>query len=95
MCGDDPAVKSGKPAPDPYLITMERFKSKPEKPSNVLVFEDSVNGVRSALAAGAFAIMVPNTPSMKIPKDLLPKISAVLHSLEYFKPEDFGLPPYN
>ncbi|KAM3723259.1 (DL)-glycerol-3-phosphatase [Dirofilaria immitis] len=51
LSGDDPAVKRGKPAPDPFLVTMERFKQKPEKAENVLVFEDATNGVYAAIAA--------------------------------------------
>ena len=34
ICGSDPEVKHGKPAPDPFLIGAERFPVKPE-PSKV------------------------------------------------------------
>lgn len=59
VTASDPEVKHGKPAPDPYLVTMKRFMETPKNPKNVLVFEDSINGVYSALAAGCSTIMVP------------------------------------
>lgn len=74
---------------------MERFKDKPDKPSNVLVFEDSANGVRSAVAAGMPVVMIPDLTFMKVPEDVRDKISVILNSLEEFKPESFGLPPFN
>jgi len=67
LCGSDPGqlfiylfisfhsfteVTSGKPSPIPYQVIMNRFNRKPASPANVLVFEDSPNGVASALAAG-------------------------------------------
>uniref|UniRef100_A0A915PR18 Uncharacterized protein n=1 Tax=Setaria digitata TaxID=48799 RepID=A0A915PR18_9BILA len=95
LSGDDPDVKRGKPAPDPFLVTMNRFEQKPEKAENVLVFEDAANGVRAAVAAGMRVIMVPDLTYMKVPEDLRDKISAILESLEDFKPESMGLPAYD
>ncbi|VDO34125.1 unnamed protein product [Onchocerca flexuosa] len=95
LSGDDPAVKRGKPAPDPFLVTMDRFKQKPEKAENVLVFEDAANGVCAAIAAGMNVIMVPDLTYMKIPEGLQNKINSVLRSLEDFKPESVGLPAYD
>lgn len=59
VTASDPEVKKGKPAPDPYLVTLKRFSQPPKSFKNVLIFEDSVNGVYSALAAGCTTIMVP------------------------------------
>ena len=48
-------VSRGKPHPEPYLKTIEKLQLKP---SECVVIEDSVNGVRSAKRAGAKCIAV-------------------------------------
>jgi HAD superfamily hydrolase (TIGR01509 family) len=55
LTADD--IRRGKPAPDVYLLAAERLGIAP---SQMLVLEDSGNGCRSAVAAGAFTIAVPN-----------------------------------
>ncbi|MFH4974173.1 hypothetical protein AB6A40_000882 [Gnathostoma spinigerum] len=94
LTGSDPDVKLGKPAPDGYLVTMKRFPSPPKSPANVLVFEDAPNGVLSAVAAGMKVVMVPDFTYASPPKEVEDKITAVLNSLEEFKPESVGLPAY-
>lgn len=49
-------VKQAKPAPDLYLLAAERLEVKP---SYSLVFEDSLTGVKAAVAAGTTCIAVP------------------------------------
>ena len=49
VCGDDPDLKAGKPAPDPFLLGSDRLRVKPEE---CWAFEDSRAGCESALAAG-------------------------------------------
>lgn len=58
VAGDD--VKKGKPDPESYLLAAEKLGVSPEE---CLVLEDSVNGVKSALAAGmnVIAIATPFT----------------------------------
>ena len=46
-------VARGKPHPDPYLRAMRKLGSDPVR---TLVFEDSVSGVMSAVAAGAICL---------------------------------------
>jgi HAD superfamily hydrolase (TIGR01509 family) len=46
-------VKHGKPAPDLFLFTAEKFKASPSK---TLIIEDSTSGVQAAVAAGMTAI---------------------------------------
>ncbi len=53
-------VKNGKPAPDIYLLAAERLGVNPAECIGV---EDSNNGVRSIVAAGMRAIMIPDIVS--------------------------------
>ena len=50
-------IEHSKPAPDIYLAACERLGVKPEEAAAV---EDSFNGIRSAHAAGLYAVMVPD-----------------------------------
>ena len=49
-------VTEGKPAPEIYSTAAERFGVQP---AEMMVLEDSQNGCRAAVAAGAFAVAVP------------------------------------
>ena len=51
ICGDD--TDKNKPNPDPYLAMMTRLAVKP---SNSIIIEDSLHGVRAGLASGAHVI---------------------------------------
>ena len=55
VCGDD--VKNGKPHPEVFLTAAERLGVEPE---NCVAFEDSINGIKSAYAAGMVTVMVPD-----------------------------------
>lgn len=52
-------VKQGKPAPDPYLLGMERMGSLPEE---TIVVENAPLGVKAGRAAGCFVIGVNTGP---------------------------------
>lgn len=62
VCRND--VQRGKPDPQPYQLAMEKLAIAPE---NCLVFEDSDNGIYSAVAAGANCIAVKNDHFSHIP----------------------------
>ena len=53
VTGDD--VKNGKPDPEGFLIAAERFGAEP---SECIVFEDSIHGVRAADAAEMRTILI-------------------------------------
>jgi HAD superfamily hydrolase (TIGR01509 family) len=50
-------VAHGKPDPDVYLATARRLGVPPGR---CLVVEDSINGLRAAVAAGMITVLVPN-----------------------------------
>ncbi len=54
-CGDQ--VARGKPAPDVYLLAAHKLDVAPE---HCLAFEDSLNGMRAAVAAEMRVVMVPD-----------------------------------
>jgi HAD superfamily hydrolase (TIGR01509 family) len=50
-------IRRGKPDPEVYLLAAERLGIPP---AQMMVLEDSGNGCRAAVAAGAYTIAVPN-----------------------------------
>jgi len=75
LCRED--VKKVKPAPDLFLEACRRLGAAP---SEAVVFEDSLNGVMAARAAGIFCVAVPNSVTRNLPLDgadlLLPSLDA-------------------
>ena len=55
---DDTEVKKGKPDPEIYLTTAKKLNINP---SNCIVFEDSLSGVKSALNAGMKVVAITTT----------------------------------
>lgn len=53
--GDE--VKAKKPAPDVFLLALQRLEMSPDA---AIAFEDSVNGLRSAKAAGLRTLVTPS-----------------------------------
>ncbi len=50
-------IRRGKPDPEVYLLAAARLKLAPPQ---MMVLEDSANGCRAAVAAGAITVAVPN-----------------------------------
>jgi HAD superfamily hydrolase (TIGR01509 family) len=55
-------IKNGKPDPEVYLLASRRLELPP---SEMMVLEDSANGCRAAVGAGAFTVAVPNRHTAK------------------------------
>lgn len=89
--GDDPELKHGKPNPDQFLLTASRFTDTPDN-KNILVFEDSSNGVLAAKAAGMGVVLVPDR---RLDKSMYHDPTQFMLSLEDFQPELFDFPPYD
>ena len=63
-CSDD--VARVKPDPELYLLSVSQLRTRPE---NVVVIEDSANGVTAAKGAGVFCVVVPNPMTKDLPID--------------------------
>lgn len=55
-------IREGKPHPEIYLLAAARLGCRPQE---MLVLEDSQNGCRSAVAAGAIVVAVPGGHSLR------------------------------
>ena len=83
VCGND--VKNGKPHPEVFLTAAERLGAKPE---NCLAYEDSINGIKSAYAAGMVTVMVPDyiPPTEEIKPMITFLCGDLAQSIEKIKP---------
>jgi len=76
-------VPSGKPAPDVYLRAAGLLGVPATR---CLIVEDSLNGVRAGIAAGAFVVLVPN-PSVPPAGDARERADLVLERLADLDPD--------
>jgi pseudouridine-5'-monophosphatase len=91
ISGDHPSIKQAKPAPDIFLAAAKMIQVNSE---NCLVFEDSPSGVLAGKNAGMTVVSVPEPFLFKYKPENYKNADLILQSLEEFKPELFGLPPY-
>ena len=80
ICGDE--VKFGKPNPEMFNKTLERFKLKKD---NCIIFEDSIEGIDAAINAGISVIGVTSSNS----SDILNNAGCIKSISNY---EKFNLP---
>jgi beta-phosphoglucomutase family hydrolase len=73
---DASMVKRGKPDPEIYLLTAEKLGVKP---SECIVFEDSIAGIQSALSAGMRVIGVATTHKSE---ELLTYVNEIIMNFE-------------
>lgn len=88
VCGDDPAVIRGKPAPDIFTTAATRLAAEP---TSTLVFEDSPAGLEAGVAAGMRVIAVPD---VNMDKAYYSDASLIIDSLLEFEPAAYGLAQY-
>lgn len=79
--GDDPEIKQGKPAPDIFLLAAKRLNAAPEQ---CLVFEDSLAGIKAAIAAGMSVVAIPDPV---FDKQFFQQAHQVLNSMTEFDPQ--------
>jgi pseudouridine-5'-monophosphatase len=84
-------VEKSKPAPDIFLTAAGQFDGDVPDPGSVLVFEDAPNGVEAGRAAG---MQVCHVPDANLGVDQRGGAHCELASLQQFRPDDWGLPPY-
>lgn len=89
ILGDDPEVKQGKPAPDIFLVAAKKLNTIPEK---CLVFEDSLAGIKGAIAAGMAVVAIPDPI---FDRELFKDANQVINSMWEFNPQDWSLPGKN
>ncbi len=78
----DHDASRAKPRPDLYLETLELLGVDA---SEAIAFEDSVNGIRAAQAAGIFCVAIPNPVTQDFALD---EADLLLGSLAELPPED-------
>lgn len=83
LCAEDVAPGRTKPNPDLYLKALDVLGIHSRQ---AIVFEDSLNGVRAARAAGIFVVAVPNTVTALLGVD---GAHLTLKSLEEFRLADY------
>ncbi|XP_017075537.1 pseudouridine-5'-phosphatase [Drosophila eugracilis] len=93
VCGDDPELRKGrgKPHPDIFLLAASRF-NPPADPKKCLIFEDAPVGLMGGKSAGSQVVFIPPAHVTKQQKT---GATLVLKSMANFKPELFGLPPFD
>ncbi len=85
VCGDDPRVKHGKPAPDIFLAAAEELGAEPR---SCLVVEDSPYGVAAAIAAG---MRVVGLPDARMDRGRFTDATFVVGSYDEMRSLDLGL----
>jgi HAD superfamily hydrolase (TIGR01509 family) len=94
VCGDDPDLERGKPAPDSFLKVSKELGISPDK---CLVIEDAPSGFEAARAAGMHVVYIPSlrTDNTSSGIDSQGITTTVLSSLLEFNPTCYNLTPFS
>ncbi|KAG9291880.1 hypothetical protein G9A89_012165 [Geosiphon pyriformis] len=92
VCGDDPKIMNGKPAPDLFFAGRELLGNP--HTNKCLVFEDAIMGVKAALNAGMHVVWVPDPHNLALHPGQNGATQTLI-SLENFEPILFGLPTFD
>ena len=102
VCGvNDTEVRNNKSGPDIYLVrpissipTVSTHHRNQSKSVYIrVVFEDSIRGISGAITTGMTTVLINNTTVQEL-SGIADKIPLIVDSLENFRPESVGLPPY-
>jgi len=89
----DPEVKHHKPDPEVYVVCKNRFPTAPVSMDSVLIIEDSLSGIKGAVASGAKTVLINNGNRVDF-SSIAHQITVISKCFDDFKPESIGLPPY-
>jgi len=96
VTADTEQVKRGKPHPDIFLYAAETLGIETDEDrARTLVFEDGIPGVEAAVAAGMPVVWVPDEGLLAAVGGEKVQATQRLSSLDLFKPEAWGLPPFD
>ncbi|XP_054167455.1 pseudouridine-5'-phosphatase-like [Oppia nitens] len=90
---DDPEVKAIKPDPQVYSVCMNRFVNRPESEANVLIIEDSLQGIRGAVETGMKTLLVNDRKYSNF-DSIADRITVIVNCFDNFDPQSLGLPAY-
>ncbi|TFK70595.1 HAD-like protein [Pluteus cervinus] len=101
-------VIRGKPEPDVFLVAARELlgrdvgepqgevnEKQTEERAKGLVFEDSLPGMQAGRRAGMHVVWVPDSSLLDVEYNGEERADQLLKSLEEFRPEEWGLPPYS
>jgi pseudouridine 5'-phosphatase len=86
VCGDDPRLENPKPAPDIFLLAARELRADPRR---CLAVEDSLNGLRAALAAKMRTVALVD-PRWGFEPSAFAEAERVIASLTELALPDFG-----
>jgi len=88
---DDVEVKHMKPHPDLLQVCASRFKIGPKHTSEILVFDDSIVGMKAAKEANMIGVWVVDQRFHRVCEQDKKYAHLIINSINQFDPKEFGL----